>query len=340
MKSEHRHELAENDLSKLLSRVLDEHLNKILWGIIVAGFAAAAVIFWNRSSANTRSNAWTQLAASQSAEDYEAIADAFPRSEAAVWARLRAADMHLRQGISQSTSDRPTSTDELALAQKGFDSLLKDSSVPAEVREQALNGLAITLESQSGSDTSDAIAAYEQLLKEFPQSRFAGFASDRIDALKTGRVQEFYAWFQAQNPKPSDMPLPQDGGLKSGTIPGLGEPSGSGTSSLEDLLKAAGAGVAESPETDVNPFPKPLTGETSPEDPKPEGENPFPPPLSTTNPTSDSAPPAASESAPAGEEKPQDAPPETPPAESKDDSLPAPESTPDKSESEAPAPQE
>ncbi len=349
MKSEHRHELAENDLSKLIARILDEHLNKILWGIIAAGFLSALAIYWTKSRSNTQTNAWTQLAAAQSAEDLEAVADAYPRSAAAYWARLRAADQHLRQGIAQSTRDRPTSDAELELAREGFDSLIQYTGLPAEVREQALNGLAIALESLSGSDTSEAIAAYEQLLKEFPNSRYAGYAADRIDALKTGRVQEFYAWFRSQNPTPEDRPLPQDNGLGSRSPIDVEGLEGGMSSSLQDLLNKKSAPLADSTEGDVNPFPEPLTGDGSP--PMPEGENPFPPPLTSTEPaTGESempkeAPPAEAKTddpqqPPSAESKPADSQPaESKDAESKDEKPPVPEGTPQGSEGDTPQPE-
>lgn len=282
MKSEHRHELAENELGKMLGRVLDEHLNKILWGLIVVGFAAAGVIFWVRASANQRSQAWTELASAQSAGEYEAVADDYPGTEAAAWARFRAADEYLRQGVMYSASDRPASDDRLAQAKQGYDHLLQDTTLPPEVREQALNGMAVTLETLSGSDTSEAVAAYEQLLKEFPNSRFKGWAEERIEALQTGRVQEFYAWFRSQKPRPADTPFPQDAGFSGDDPLGLSDPS----NSLRDLLGTPPERVSEPmKDDDGNPFPRPLVGEEAPS----AGDNPFPLPLSPSD-SSDETP--------------------------------------------------
>jgi hypothetical protein len=237
MKSEHRHELAQNDLSKVIARWserFDQHANTILSVAVVLALLAAGVIYWTRTSQFQRSNGWTQLTACQTPEDFANVADSFAGTEIADWARLRAADGYLREGIRLSVSDRPASEERLEQARTAYETLTQPGKAP-EIREQALNGLAVTLETGCDGDPQPAVSAYERLIQEFPESRFKLWASDRIDALKTGRTQEFYAWFHAQNPKPADMPLPKDGAPA----------AGSSTDALPDLgnLKLGGEGA-------------------------------------------------------------------------------------------------
>lgn len=254
MKSEHRHELAENDLSKLLSKwgaEFDKHANAILTVLIVVALAAAGIIFWTRTSAATRALGWTDLANASSAEDYESVAETYAGTPVAQWATLRAADGYLREGIRLSLSDRSASNERLGQAQTAYEALLNNSSVPPEIREQVLLGYGLTLETLSDGDTSEAIAAYEKLLHEFPETRFERYATDRIEELKTGGAQEFYAWFHGIDPKPADLPGPQDGPQ----LPGAGD--------LSNLLpELGGSGIPEtapeetsdSPEDEPNPF--------------------------------------------------------------------------------------
>jgi hypothetical protein len=213
MKSEHRHELAENDLAKLLNRwgaEFDKHVNVILTVLVVIALVYAGYWFWSSSSSASNADGWKELAAATDATEYVGVAEKFPGTSVAEWATLRAANSFLQSGIRQSLTDRPTSNESLQQASESFESLLSDSSVSSQVREQALIGNALTLETLSDGDTADAIAAYEALLDEFPTSRFTTFADDRIKALKTGGVQEFYAWFHQLNPKPADRPMPDD----------------------------------------------------------------------------------------------------------------------------------
>src|SRR5690606_17928917 len=144
------------------------------------------------------------------AEDYQNVATDYAGTQVAQWALLRAGDGFLREGIRLSLTDRTASEERLSQAQESYDSLLKNTALPSVIREQALLGYAVTLETMSDGDTSQAVAAYEKLLEEFPQSRFQGYAADRIADLKAGGDQDFYAWFHQLNPKPAERPGPQD----------------------------------------------------------------------------------------------------------------------------------
>ncbi|MFG0335097.1 MAG: tetratricopeptide repeat protein [Maioricimonas sp. JB049] len=213
MKSEHRHELAENDLEKLLNRGLERiepWSNQILIGFLVVTVVVAGTIVTMRTAGASRERGWAQMAACRAADDFAEVADEFDGSVVGAWARLRAADGWLEQGVELSLTDRSASTARLEQAEAAYNQLLQSSVAPSEVREQALYGLALTLEANSDGDTGPAIKAYEQLLDEFPQSRFQTWAENRIEELGTGRVQQFYAWFHNAQPKPQDRPLPQD----------------------------------------------------------------------------------------------------------------------------------
>ncbi len=212
MKSEHRHELAENDLSKILGRwmqKLDEQQNTILSVAVVGALIAAALIYWTRTSRFERASGWAQLTASSTPEDFTTIAETYADDTVGDWARLRAGDLSLQEGVRLSISDRPASIARLEQAREAYAALTGAGKLPS-IREQAMNGLAVTLETLSDGDTEPAITAYQDLLTAFPNSRFKKWAEDRIAVLKTGSTQDFYAWFHSQNPQPADMPLPQD----------------------------------------------------------------------------------------------------------------------------------
>ena len=93
MKSEHRHELAENDLSKFLARwgaEFDKHANTILSVLIVVALVAAGVIYWTRTTAATSAAGWTDLTRAGTAEDYQNVAEDYAGTPVALWATLRA----------------------------------------------------------------------------------------------------------------------------------------------------------------------------------------------------------------------------------------------------------
>jgi hypothetical protein len=215
MKSDHRHELAENDLSKLIARWRDQlepHSNKILIGFLIVAVLAVGAIVALRSTTASSSAGFTELSLAREAEDFETVAEDFPDSSAGTWARLRAGEEYLRDGLRLSLSDRGASNERLEKAQQSFDKVLKQTDAPAEVREKALFGLATCLEAMSSeqTNTTPAIEAYEQLIEEFPETRYKRWAEERIETLKSPEAQEFYAWFHKQTPKPEDRPLPRD----------------------------------------------------------------------------------------------------------------------------------
>lgn len=212
MKSEHRHELAENDLAKLITRGLkkiEPYQNQILGAMVVITVLVVAVVIMTRSSSTGRSEGFAELLNCKTADDYLNVAETYEGKPAGHWARLRAGEEFLHEGIRLSISDRAQAVDRLEEAEESYDKLLQDSSVSGELRVKALYGMAMTLESL-GNDTERAIQAYEALLNAPGGSRYRPIAEDRIEELKTGRGQAFYAWFVAQNPSPQDRPLPRD----------------------------------------------------------------------------------------------------------------------------------
>lgn len=212
MKSEHRHELAENDLAKYITRALkkiEPYQNQILLGMLVITVVIVSAVLLTRSTSADKSGGFAALVNCETADDYKGVAEQFPGTIAGHWARLRSGEKFLQEGIRLSISDRAQATDRLEEAEEAFDKLLQDQTVNSEVRLKALYGMAMTLESL-GDDTAKSIAAYQALIDEFPDSRYRPLADERIADLEKGSTQEFYAWFQAQNPSPTDRPLPRD----------------------------------------------------------------------------------------------------------------------------------
>lgn len=215
MKSEHRHELAENDLSKLLEKGRDRvepHLNKVIIGTLVATVVIIGGVLLYRSQGTTDTAGAAELAAASTASEYERVAEDFDGTTVGLWAQLRAGEEHLREGIRLSLSNRSASNDSLEAAQQAFQRVLDGESVEKELREKALYGRAVGLEAMTSEQTTTrpAIEAYQQLLSAFPNSRFKVQAQTRVEALEEPATAAFYTWFHAQNPKPDDRPQPRD----------------------------------------------------------------------------------------------------------------------------------
>ena len=221
MKSEERHRLKENELGRVVhttGSMLERYATAIVAGVCVTLLVAAAVIWWMRQTTASSSAAWTLLENAENVSDFGEIAEKYKNTPAGDWARLRESEAYLRSGGDVLFSERELADTDLKRAREGFEQLMASASTGPVIRERAVWGVARCLESTSDGETTQAIAAYQRLLSEFPDTIYKPFAEDRIAALKTGGTKEFYAWFSKQNPKPTDI-RPKDGAVKSDLDP-------------------------------------------------------------------------------------------------------------------------
>lgn len=267
MKSEERHNLQKNELSKIAGKATafyDGHQNTILWGFVVVLLGLAAWIYLTRSAQVSAASAWTSVQTAGSPADYLDVATQFPKSRAGVVSKLQAALAWLNMGVKDAFNNREQANIYLKDAKSAFDELVGQANLEKSVREQALYGLAQTLESISSGDTEAAVKAYQQLLAEFPETIFKEKAESRIKDLKRPETQDFLAWYQKQNPKPPEPEKPKDGqapGAKVGAPKPDGEVGGLG-------LPAPPPVGGESPATGS---PEPANAESAPAE-KPAGE--------------------------------------------------------------------
>jgi hypothetical protein len=223
MKSEHRHELKTNDLERIASewghtteRFVQENVMLIVAAAIVIIIAAGGLVYWRSASGSAGQQGWREFADASKTADYGNVADKYAGTVAGAWARLLEGEMELSAGIRSSFTDRSAGRSDLKKAQENFEKLIADKATPSDAMERALFGLARAKEalpdkSASPAKINDAaIEAYQRLVTEFPVSIYKDFAESRIAALKTGTAQDFYAWFEQQNPKPADREMPKD----------------------------------------------------------------------------------------------------------------------------------
>lgn len=266
MKSEHRHELKTNDLGRIALESWQsveswsrEHKNHLILSAVVVVVLVVGAIVWSQSSGSASTAGWGEIAAARTAEDFANIADNYPGTAAAAWAKLKEAESYLRDGVQFSLTDRASSVSDLVRAQESFEQVLAERAATAAVRERALFGLARCKEALCDGDTEGAVKAYDRFVAEFPESLYAPLAKQRIEQLKTGSVQEFYAWFHKQNPKPPDREQPRDGT----------EPGGSETNPLDPDLTFPSNDSPGGPSL-TSPFPpigEPAGGETDDDKP-------------------------------------------------------------------------
>ena len=302
MKTEHRHELKANDLQEVTIKIesfYERHAASIQWGIIGAAFLIACGIYYWRTTSALEAAAWNELSQSQSADDYAQVASDYSGSKAAGWAKLREANSYLETYLRDAFENREKANTDLTKAKGILEGLVKQSG-PREFKQQVLFAYARNLEMSSSGDLKPAIDAYENLIKEIPDTIFKREAEHRIRALKSPSAKEFYAFFSKQNPKPPAAPKPND--KKAGSFGGGDplKPITSGLSEIHEKAAATGAGgvplLAPAKLPDLT-----LPDDTKPED-KPGAEAPKKEAPKTEEPAADKKP--AAEPEPKTEEKP------------------------------------
>ena len=286
-------------------RKIEPHTNKIVLAIILATIGIVAYQVIARSAAAKKSEAWSKYSACTTADDFKEVADDHAGSDVEAWSRLEAAREYIQSGVRLSMTNRKASDESLENGKAQLETLLNSKTTPEEVREQALSQMAVCLETLCDGDTKPATEAYNQLLKEFPNTHYEAWARNRLEELKKPATGEFYAWFRKAQPAPPERPKPQD--VKPGEVPnvqlfpGEGDPLPPGTPgtapATPETKPAEGAAPAvpttEAPAAEAKPAETPAAPE-APAAEKP-AETPAAPAAET--PAADAAPPA--EAAPA-----------------------------------------
>ncbi len=211
----HEDEIALAKILKESKPWMEQYGTTLIYGLAAILAVAAVVVYIARRPPATAAESAALLLAS-TPEDYRDLADKTPNSPIGTVARLRQAELSLTNAMSNMFTNRAVGVEELKNAGVTFELLAGRTDLKGDLRERVLAGVARVLEAKcDGSDetTKSAIAAWEKLLKEFPDSKmFKDVADSRVKKLSQDSSKSFYGWFAKLDPKPGDdLQLPQDG---------------------------------------------------------------------------------------------------------------------------------
>lgn len=287
MDSQHRHELQQNDLRKLTTKAAP-FVEQYAWHLVGAAVAALAVFFglayWFSETSAAMSEGWAQFdrvlhEPNADAGDYAELAEQYPGSTVAAWARLKEADDFLKSGLKEAFTNREVSQSELKKGLEAYQPLgAGGPGVSPEIRERALFGLARCQEAMSDGKSDDAVATYQRLLKEFPETIFQSIASERIKELETPQAKDFYAWFHELKPQPKDphtFPFKKPEGKSDSADDAMEDEAAAINDSDEKPADATSVESSESPEPEkpksetpeLEGEPKPAEGEENTDSP-------------------------------------------------------------------------
>ena len=215
MKSERRHELQHNDLAEWIVKAYERaapYKNMILGVVILLAVLILGVSLWHSHSASQNAEAWNSLgvavfqpnlADEREIGNMQKTVQNYSGTTAAQWADVFIADTNLMIGTNKILTDKKVGLDYLTRAKEIYVKALDNLTLPA-AKEQAMFGKARATESliESKSDLEDAVAAYQDLNKSFPDGIYKTLAAQRIEQLRKKDALKFYLALAQYTPKP------------------------------------------------------------------------------------------------------------------------------------------
>jgi hypothetical protein len=242
----HHYEEDQTLLARWLSRAIAK--GPSFW-ILVGGSVAAVVtvawlVSWLFSAPSQVGQGWQEMILASSTEDFQRLAETQAETAVGPWAALQVATARYRDAFNRLPADRDSAGPILEQALEGFREVEREAKDNPMIRRLAMVGIARSLETQD--QLPEAIAAYQAVAKEWPDSLDGKSAAKRAAQLKDPEVIAFYRKFETYKPKASTtigprgtnlldlpkghpaldgpiMPAPSlDGGVRAGAV-GNGE---------------------------------------------------------------------------------------------------------------------
>jgi len=211
MKSERRHELQHNDLAEWVINAYENvvpYKNSILGVGLLVIASAIGIWIWHNHSVAQASEGWNKLGApvfqpnfadGSKVQSLDTISSEYAGTPAGEWAQVCAADSYLFFGENQVMDQREVGAQNIKNALDRYQKLLAAATAPV-IRERAMIGAARALESLG--QLQEALAAYEDLNKNFPKGTYKALADQRLEQLRTPDAAEFYQHLAQYTPKP------------------------------------------------------------------------------------------------------------------------------------------
>jgi tetratricopeptide (TPR) repeat protein len=206
MKTQHRHELQQNQLADWLESSIEKlkPYASALVGVLVAVAIIIGVYMYvgaveRRNVTAAADQFISAIDGGGSSKELEAIVEDFHGTQAATLAQLKLADMQLRNGTNLLYSNKPLARESLANAARLFAAVDQSTHDPM-LRAWSLFGAGRAHESLG--DLDKARTDYQNLVKDYPDSGLVESARIHLSQLSQPATKEFYDWFAKQDPRP------------------------------------------------------------------------------------------------------------------------------------------
>ncbi len=240
-------------------------------GIVVALVAGAVALGALSARGSAQNQAWVDLVPAKTPEDRLKVADAYPKTPVADWARLFAANEEYEAGLIALTDpkQREIAGPRLKKALELYRQVAAEAPQDTSQARGAAFGVARTLEARNELD--DAIKQYRLVAETWKGSPEAKQSEALAKALDDPENRQFYKELYAFKPPTTNAPTPLSG--MPPPPPGIDMKS-----FLPDISKMPAGPMDIAPPPATNPLTPPPAAPPEPAraEPKPEGTTPPP----------------------------------------------------------------
>lgn len=204
----HHYDEDETILARWLRRGMEQ--GGKFWLLLAgAGVAVSALAYLASGLAAGRTEdqrAWLDLFLAKDTDEQVKVAESFPTTKAALWARFQAAEGRYQEALDDLPANREAARPVLNQALDWFRAVADDAPADSPLKRLAAFGAARTLETRN--ELGDAIKQYEVIAQnpKWKGTAEALEAERRAAELRKPEAATFYKEFYAYNPKSLNLP--------------------------------------------------------------------------------------------------------------------------------------
>lgn len=264
-------------LARWLLRAMEKGLSfwLMVGGAAVVVLGVGYLIGGLSAGQSGSAKAWSEEILATTPEELRKVAADHEGSTAAGWALLRAAAKDYQEGVTRLPADREAAAPLLSQALEGFKTAAEKAGGDSILKRMAALGVARTYEARD--ELSEAIAQYEKVAKDWPETDDAKTASARVTLLRDPETVAFYRKFASFTP-PKTPSLGPRGSNPLGGFP-ANHPSMDGPIVPAPPLSGVPAGsvprgASATPAVGGGEFPKNVFQKSTPPSPSPDPKTP------------------------------------------------------------------
>ncbi len=193
-------------LGRWTHHVVQDPQKYATWAVAIAATVLAVVLGWKwmAGGGSPTSEVWSNFDTAKKAEDIVTMVAASPKSPAATWGLLRAANLYFEDGTKDLTNNRDVALPAFGKAIKLYEQVAREAPKDSFQARWAALGHARALEARN--ELAAAKEKYDLVVKNWPGSAEAEQAKELAEAIQQPSAAAFYKELYAFSPPKMTLP--------------------------------------------------------------------------------------------------------------------------------------